>query len=272
MAKIYLIYNVINNKKYVGQTTNCVAQRFCQHIDQAFRKNKKTTNTNEFFKDIVNSGEKVFEIFKTKILCECDDNEKNIKELEYIQKIKPEYNTMHKNVCLLNISKKIIEEYKSGKTITELRIKYKCKHNFISNLLKINGIKIQKSRSKNGKKIYLFDKDGNVIKSWVNSGHCSNELGIDGGNIRLCCLKNTNENILYFSANGYHFKYNKETPKDMYRIIDKYGNEERFKTKESFIDFFKNKFPNKNILYGQLVRDRKTVYGYKIEKLFNHRN
>jgi len=271
MAKIYLIYNTKNNKKYVGQTINCVSQRFCQHIDSAFRTYKDKNN--KFYEEIKDCGENVFDIFKYSILCECNDKERFDKEIEYIEKIKPEYNENFKQYYLYKIKDKIIKEYNEGKTITELRIKYKCRHLFIANLLKSNNVKIEKSRNQFSKKVYLFDSNGKFIREWLNAGICANELCIDRGNVRLCCIKNTKENILYFSANGFNFKYDKETPKDMYEIINKETNEiKRFKTKQSLVSYFKELYPNKNILYGQLVRDRKSVYGHIIKKLYEHRN
>ena len=146
MAKIYLIYNTKNNKKYVGQTINCVSQRFCQHIDSAFRTYKDKNN--KFYEEIKDCGENVFDIFKYSILCECNDNERFDKEIEYIEKIKPEYNENFKQYFLYKIKDKIIKEYNEGKTITELRIKYKCRHPFIANLLKSNNVKIEKFFSK----------------------------------------------------------------------------------------------------------------------------
>lgn len=270
MAKIYLIYNTKNNKRYVGETTNCVSQRFCQHIDSAFRTSEKKIN--DFYREIKASGENVFNDFKYKILEECDDKDKELKELEYIQKIKPEYNVNFRHYYLITKSQKIIDEYNLGMTITQLRKKYKCRHDFIANILRINNITIQKSRNQYSKKVYMFDENGKVVKSWNDAGQCGIELNIDRSNVRCCCIKNTKNNVLYFTANGYHFKYDKETPKDMFLVIDENGKEFRFKSKESLMNFFKNKYPKKNILYGQIVRNRKSVYGCKITKLYEFRN
>lgn len=271
MGKIYLIYNTENNKKYVGQTINCVSQRFCQHIDSAFRTYKDKNNI--FYKEIHDSGENVFDVFKYKILCECSNDELQIKEIEYIEKIKPEYNENFKHYYLYKIKDKIIHEYLNGKTITELRLKYRCRHPFISNLLKSNGVKIQWSRHVYSKKVYLFNSDGLLIKEWNNAGECSAETGIDRSNIRQCALKNTKENFLYFSAEGYNFKYNKETPKDMFSVVNvKTQEKKQFKSKKALVDYFVKLFPEKKIMYSQLVRDRKTMYGHVITKLYDHRN
>lgn len=270
MAKIYLIYNIENGKKYVGATSNCVSQRFCQHIDSSYRNIEK--NRNLFHKEIRDSGENVFNVFKYTILCECSEKEKNEKEKYYIKKIKPEYNEAHKNCYLETLKEQIIKEYNSGKTIDELRIKYKCRQRYISTILKNENIFIDKGRNAFSKKIYLFNENGEVVKEWLNSGLCSKELHIDKGNIRCCSIKNTKENILYFSAKGYHFKYNKETPKDMFKVINKNGEEFRFKSKEALTNFFKKNNQDKKIIYSQIVRNRKTVYGCKVEKLYEHRN
>lgn len=263
MAKIYLIHNKKNNKKYVGETTRTVAQRFAEHIVNS---SKYKTKRNIFYKEIFDCGEDVFNVFEYSILEECLDKDRFDRELYYISKIKPQYNENGKEHYIYNIKDKIIKEYLDGKNITEIRKKYKCRHQYISAILKEGNIKIKKSRPCNCKKVYLFDDNGNVLKEWINAGECSEELKIDRGNIRACCISNTKNNYLYNSAGGYHFKYTKDTPVDMFEI-EKDGEIKKFKSKNAFINFFKQKFPNKNIIYGHLTRNRKSVYGYKIKVL-----
>lgn len=274
MVKIYLIINKKNNKKYVGQTTTHVAVRFCQHIDAAYR-NASKKRRNDFYRDIKESGENVFQQFIYKILEECDDSEKLKREVFYIDKIKPEYNENFKSEYIKSIENIIIEEYKNGNNITEIRKKYRCRHQLISPIIKkaIQDGKVKRHNSnKNYKKVYKYDINGKIEKEWYSASDCSFDLGIDRGNIRMCCVENSKENMLYYSAGGHRFKYDNNIPKDMYEIINKKTNEIiRFKTKDALIAYFKNKFPKKNILYGQLVRDRKSVYGYIIKKLYDHR-
>jgi len=264
MAKIYLITNNKNNKQYVGETTRNVSQRFAEHISNAFRYYK--TRKNDFYKEISNSGESVFEIFKYDILEECDDDIRFERELYYIEKYKPEYNENGKEFFINSIKNQIIQEYMNGSNITKIRKKYKCRHELISAILKEQNIEIKRSRPNNCKKVYLFDDNGNVIKEWINAGECSQELKIDRGNIRICCIANTKNNYLYNSANGYHFKYTKDTPLDMFEI-EKDNKIKRFKSKNAFVNYFKNEFPNKKIQYGQLTRNRNSIYGYKIKVL-----
>lgn len=264
MAKIYLINNNNNGKQYVGETTRNVSQRFAEHISAAFRYYK--TRRNDFYKDIAESGENVFNVFTYDILEECNDDSRFERELYYIEKYKPQYNEDGKEFFVNSVKNKIIEEYTNGSNVTEIRKKYKCRHQLISAILKEKNIEIKRSRPKNCKKVYLFDDNGNVIKEWINAGECSQELKIDRSNIRICCISNTKNNYLYNSANGYHFKYTKDTPLDMFEI-EKDGEIIRFKSKNAFVNYFKNKFPDKNIQYGQLTRNRKKVYGYKIKVL-----
>ena len=117
MAKVYLIYNIKNNKKYVGVTLNCVSQRFCQHIDSAFRTSENKINS--FYREISECSEDVFNIFKYKILEECEDEIRFKREKYYIKKIKPEYNEMFKWGYILNEKDKIIDLYLKGNTIDE---------------------------------------------------------------------------------------------------------------------------------------------------------
>lgn len=154
---------------------------------------------------------------------------------------------------------------------TEIRKKYKCRHQLISPIIHaaLKEGKIAKHNSdKQKKKVYLFDDNGELKQEWLCASVCGKELKIDRSHIRSCALKNSKENILYFSAQGYHFKYDKETPKDMFEIKrisdDKIV---RFKSKNAFLNYFKSEFPDKKIIYSSLVRDRKTVYGYEIKKL-----
>ena len=264
MAKIYLINNNENGKKYVGETTRTIAERFAEHVSNSFKFYK--IKRNDFYKDMVKAGENVFNVFTYVMLEECDDNVRFERELYYINNIKPEYNQVGREYYIFNLKDKIISEYINGSNITEIRKKYKCRHQLISALLKENNIEIKRSRPCNCKKVYLFDCDGNVVKEWINAGECSQELGIDRGNIRCCCIGNTKNNYLYNSANGYYFKYTKDTPKDMFEI-EKDKVIKRFKSKTAFVNFFKAMFPSKRIQYGQLTRNRKSVYGYKIKVL-----
>ena len=274
MAKIYLIVNRKNNKKYVGQTIGLVTIRFCQHIDAAYRKSSEKRK-NDFYKDIKASGENVLKDFDCQILEECEDENKFQREVFYIQKIKPEYNENFKSEYIKSISDTIIEEYRKGNNITEIRKKYRCRHQLISPIINkaLKEGKIKKHNScYNNKRVYLFDINGKVLQEWYNSSACSLELNIDRSNIRVCALNNSKENMLYFHAEGKIFKYDNQTPKDMYEVQNKKTGETfKFKSKEALLEYFNNFFPEKKLQLHQIVRNRKSVYGFIVKKLYNRR-
>lgn len=265
MGKIYLITNTNNGKCYVGQTKNNVSQRFAQHIDGAYRcyDNKQS----DFYKDIVKVGEDVFNVFKYKILEECSDNNLNEREIYWIKKIKPLYNWAHRNEYLEHIyNDEICNLYKNGYTITEIRKKYKCRHNEIVKILNKNNIQIVRARPqiKNRKKIYHFDLYGNLIKEYNYIAECANALGFKRDNIRLCAINNTKKGYLFNTAFDEYFSYNKEQPY-IYQIINCKTQEKILvKTKKALEKEMEKKL-GKYLSYGQLTRNgRKTIYGYKI--------
>ena len=197
------------------------------------------------------------------------------REVFYIEKIKPEYNENFKAEYIKSIANVIIEEYRKGSNITDIRKKYKCRHQLISPIIQkaIKEGKIKKHNSShNNKKVYLFDINGKILQEWYSSSDCALELNIDRSNIRVCALNNSKENMLYFQAEGNFFKYDKQIPKDMYEFQNKKTMEIlRFKSKEALLKYFNNFFPGRNFQLHQLVRNRKSVYGFIVKKLYNRR-
>lgn len=265
IGKIYMITNLLNNKKYVGKTTNCVSQRFAQHIDSAFRYYNKKRSC--FYKDIVLSGENIYKDFVYEILEECEDTMLDEKELYWIESKKPEYNEMFKGKILADLySKEVCDMYRNGYTMTEIRKKYKCRHNDIKQILLNNNIEVLKSRPKEEqrKKVYHFDKMGNLIKKYNYVAECANDLGIKQGNPRLCALNNTKKGYLYYTCSGEYFSY-KEYQPYVYKIINKEKCIEILcKTKLS-VEIEMEKLIGKYMGFSRLKRNgRKTIYGYEI--------
>lgn len=88
MIGIYKITNILNGKCYIGKSKN-IERRWMEH------KTPKARGNDRFHKDMQRYGVKNF---KFEVLEECSENELNQKELGYIKKYKPYYNTVGKQV------------------------------------------------------------------------------------------------------------------------------------------------------------------------------
>jgi group I intron endonuclease len=85
--RIYVITNLINNKRYVGMTSKPLEVRFNGHLADA-RRNKPW----RLHKAIRKYGENNFKIELLEETSARDLNELGIIETSYIEKLKPEYN------------------------------------------------------------------------------------------------------------------------------------------------------------------------------------
>lgn len=92
---IYKITNLTNNKFYIGQSRN-IELRWKQHtykaIEDAYPKSRLRSAFKKYglHKTVMKQG--VFNNFKFEIIEECNEEDLLIKEKEYIEKLKPEYN------------------------------------------------------------------------------------------------------------------------------------------------------------------------------------
>ena len=77
MGYIYLVTNLINSKKYIGQTTLTVQERWNRHLYDAFAK----YDDFYFHKAIRKYGK---ENFKVEEICQCPNEELDEKEIYYI--------------------------------------------------------------------------------------------------------------------------------------------------------------------------------------------
>lgn len=91
MKAIYKITNVINNKCYVGQTSN-LERRINDHFS-----NWNKNHSKQFDDDIKKFGRSNFRVdILEKIKDNVSNKEIRLKELEYIHLLNPEYNTIGK--------------------------------------------------------------------------------------------------------------------------------------------------------------------------------
>lgn len=102
---IYCIMNTINNKKYVGSSKN-IYSRWQKHRALL----RKGTHWGGHLQNAWNKyGEQSFKFI---VLCKCSEEELLIKEQEYINNLKPEYNIMleAKRTIVTDIIRKHISE------------------------------------------------------------------------------------------------------------------------------------------------------------------
>lgn len=268
IAFIYLIENMENNKKYVGQTRKNVIARYCQHIESAFRTANKKRN--DFYRDIVESGDNALNVFNVQTIEECDDSIKLEREKYWIKFYKCEYNEQFKIAYLQNIEKEIVREYESGNTMESIYTKYQCRHDTIKDILIKNNVELRKYQSIGKKKIFEYDDNGDIRNIFENAQQCANyyDNNIDRSNVRLCSLKNKETKTIRYSASGKYFSYSYDIPQNLC-VIKKDGIEYSFKTIKSFKEFIKQKI-SKKAKYGYFIRvylnkdNRKKCYGYEI--------
>ena len=140
MIGIYLITNLINGFKYVGQSIN-IKRRFYEH--------KIPNDKGKIDKAIKEIG---IDNFKFEVLEECEKEELLTKELFYIKKLNPEYNYIGKN--------KTMEERKKISTATKKwwnQLPSETKEKIIKN----NLIGPKKGHS-------VSEETRNKIRQWVN--------------------------------------------------------------------------------------------------------
>lgn len=265
MGSIYLITNNENGMQYVGQTKNCVAQRFAQHIDSAYRYYRKKQT--DFYRHIVDAGENVFNVFSYEIIENCEDSNLNEREIYWIGKLQPKYNWSHRNEFFSDAyAEDICKLYSEGHTVIEIRIMYQCRHDEITKILKDNGFEIIHSRpsERNRKKVYHFDDYGCLIKEYSYAAECAKALGAKRDNVRMCALENMKKGALRQTCCDNYVSYLDRQPY-IYKLINhNTGESVLLKTKKA-VELEIAKSVGKFTYFSQIRRKgRKTYYGFEI--------
>ncbi len=147
---IYLITNLINNKKYIGQTSNTIKQRWQQHCSHS----KDPKRAIGIDGAIAKYGQENFKVEEVK---QCPIDELDKWEIYYIK----EYNTYQGDNADLGYNltlggagalryeideQELIALYNQGKTIKEISKYYNCSDKLISNKLKKYNIDTTKNK------------------------------------------------------------------------------------------------------------------------------
>lgn len=166
MNYIYCITNLINNKRYVGKTTQSVEERFQEHCQDSV---KKRCEKRPLYDAMNKYG---IENFKVECLEEVEDESiLSEREIYWIDKLqtygKDGYNaTKGGDGKILYDYREIIEIYSLGYNIKQTAEKVGCCEDTVQNVLRSHGVKI---RGGTGKPVDCFDKAGNHVETFMNT-------------------------------------------------------------------------------------------------------
>lgn len=171
-GQIYLITNLINSKKYVGQTTKTMEERFEGHLKDARKEDCKNRPLYAAF------NKYGIENFKVELLEEVKDSTMlNEREVFWIKELdtygQNGYNsTMGGDGKLLYDHTEILELYNLGYSVPQVADKIGCDQTSVLKVLKANGIKSRRCSHK----VDQFDLAGNYIQTFDSTNEARNWL------------------------------------------------------------------------------------------------
>lgn len=205
MNYIYCITNTINNKRYVGKTTQTLEERFKEHIKSS---RKERCSKRPLYDAMSKYG---IENFIIEELEQVEDETKlDEREIYWIQELQTYgsngYNaTKGGDGTILYDYNEIVDLYNLGYSILDIANKLHCDRSTITQVLKSKGIRSRR----NSKIILQFDLAGNFIQQfdligdaveWVRSNGLSSSNRINDS-ITSCCRGKIK------SSYGYVWKY-----------------------------------------------------------------
>ena len=198
---IYCYTNLINGKKYVGQTKQTLKARHNNHMADSKNETRKGSYKNVFHTAIRKYG---IENFSLEILSFADEYSLNLLEIYYIEK----FDLLNRNKGYNIKTGGSNGNPYAGQTEYELiehknkiskALKGKEKSQNAKNNMKLNHANVNGKNNPNSSSVAQYDLDGNLIKIWDCINEAKKELKIN--NISACCrgVQNT--------AGGYIWKY-----------------------------------------------------------------
>ena len=165
MSYIYKITNLVNGKEYIGQTSLSIQERFKQHIHDA---NKGYYNHRPLYNAFNKYG---IENFIVEELEECNTEEVNQKEIEYINKFDTYSNgynaTLGGEGAIIIDYDKVLEKYQMGLSAGQIAKDMNHDIKQITRILKSKGISkeeiIERGHDSQGRPLYKIDKKTNEI-------------------------------------------------------------------------------------------------------------
>lgn len=270
MGFIYKIWNEINDKLYIGQTTNSIEVRWYQHLKNVY------LNDATIYRAMRKYGKEKFHIEKIE---ECDNNLLNEKEQYWIKFFNSKNNGYNSTIGGTNIiptgkKNKLINNlliqqlWDQGLSISDIKEKTGYSSTGIrehllnySNYSKEESIKraLEKSAKTRSKIIYQWNLEGKLIKKFDSQVSAEKETNIPAQNISKV-LKNERQ-----TAGGYYWTYNENPP----ILIKKQTQIYQYDKQNNLINIYKNKSEASKITgcdssdIGRVCRGiRKTCGGY----------
>ncbi len=202
---IYVLKNLVNGKLYVGQTIGNPKYRYSKHLSDAFKRKDNVAVHVAMRK----YGKQNFEM---RIIEICELEEINEREMYWIKELdtyRKGYNRMLSSGTDAKLFDGIVEDFKSGMTITDLGKKHHSCRKTIARILKLAGIEnthlnqtrppLSKEKYEEAKRRYL---SGERLRSIEQALHT------DRGNIAELLKK---ENIIVLTGKHRH-PYKKQLP------------------------------------------------------------
>lgn len=179
MGYIYLITNKINNKKYVGKTTQSIEKRWQEHISDSKR---EKCEIRPLYRAIRKYG---IENFTIKEIEKCNTDNLSEKEkywIQYYNTYEDGYNaTLGGDGKILLDYDEIIKTYLITHNASEVARTLNCSIDSVYKILKVNDIQISSAAeiAKNNlsKRIAQYDKKGNFIKEYSSYREAEKAMG-----------------------------------------------------------------------------------------------
>lgn len=179
MGYIYLITNKINNKKYVGKTTQSIEKRWQEHISDS---KKEKCEIRPLYRAMRKYG---IENFSIKELEKCNIDNLSEREkywIQYYDTYEDGYNaTLGGDGKILLDYNEIIKTYLITHNASEVARTLNCSIDSVYKILKANDIQISSAAeiAKNNlsKRIAQYDKKGNFIKEYSSYREAEKSMG-----------------------------------------------------------------------------------------------
>lgn len=179
MGYIYLITNLINNKKYVGKTTQDIEKRWKEHIKDS---KKERCEIRPLYRAIRKYGK---DNFKIEELEKCNTEALSDREQYWINKLNTYtdgYNaTLGGDGKILLDYDEIIRKYLTTHNATEVARVLNCSIDSVYKILRSNDIYIYSAsemvKERTSKKVAQYDKKGNLIKIYNSTKDAERAMG-----------------------------------------------------------------------------------------------